>query len=168
MREPLPRARGPGEQAFAYSWVTYPLVTYPLVTYRGVTYSPVTEQAFARIRDRLTRLDPPRQGGEIRLTRLEPRPPLVRLVRHGAGETRLTRLEPHSPRGSPPLTRLEPRGRMAAYWRGRARGLAHNDPIWPPEMPRNPIKIWGISAARTSNSDTIYIRPQHRGRDYRT
>ena len=105
------RAHGPGERVFGYRLVTYPLVGYPRVTYPLVTYRPVTEQAFARIRDRLTRLEPAAAPSTTRLTRLEP-------PRHGTGETR--------------LTRLEPARRMAAYWRGRLRGLAHNDPIWPP------------------------------------
>ena len=66
------RAHGPGERVFGYWPVTYPPVGYPRVTYPLVTYRPVTEQAFARIRDRLTRLEPAAAPSTTQLTRLEP------------------------------------------------------------------------------------------------
>jgi hypothetical protein len=110
-RSPAGRARGLGERVFGYSSVTYRVVTYSSVTYSWVTYPLVSEQVYAR---------------NLRATNA------IRTAAawYGRNPTNAIRT-PHRRTSAARLTRLQPRGRMAAYWRGRARGLAHNDPIRP-------------------------------------
>ena len=109
-RSPAGRARGLGERVFGYSSVTYRVVTYSSVTYSWVTYPLVSEQVYAR---------------NLRATNA------IRTRRRTNHDPTNAIRTPHRRTSAARLTRLQPRGRMAAYWRGRARGLAHNDPIRP-------------------------------------